>query len=153
MKSVFWCIVSVQRNSFYSEVLLPFSFRPCPWIPCLFHFQFNRVQIVNSVWIWSHSEREKKKRKKNMHITDTYQINTVQSKKEIKRLKNEGRKKKKQRNRSWSNQAVSRQKLDWFWRLSSGAVQYSDVVQWFSIQSLHCHQPAFLRLFLTFPAQ
>lgn len=29
-----------------------------------------------------------------MHITDTYQINTVQSKKEIKRLKNEGRKNK-----------------------------------------------------------
>lgn len=57
------------------------------------------------------SLREKRKRKKNMHITDTYQINTVQSKKEIKRLKNEGRKKK-QRNRSWSNQAVSRQKLD-----------------------------------------
>lgn len=54
-----------------------------------------------------------------MHITDTYQINTVQSKKEIKRLKNEGRKKK----NNETDHGPIRQFHDRSWTDFEGSVQ------------------------------
>lgn len=54
-----------------------------------------------------------------MHITDTYQINTVQSKKEIKRLKKRGKKKK----NNETDHGPIRQFHDRSWTDFEGSVQ------------------------------